>query len=1506
MSTADSSPRPSSDSWVAAIHTSERDRRPLGSGFLIDGQRVLTCAHVVFEGERQRPELWVAFPKAHSMGYRRVPVRAVAAPPCEERDVQDVAVLTLAEPVPEGYAARLRQPDIDSLVCRRWWTFGFPDGMLGNSSDGVVGEVLSYGWIRLDTGSRYPVKSGYSGAALWSADYEAVVGVVSQAQSANGDARAITLSAVVDYLPDEKLHLLTGWSAEAAGEGALAAWGWSLDTDPEAGLHWRPRARGVYKDTDRGFRFRGRTAALTTIRDWLVGVHPQPQVLVVTGTPGVGKSAVLGRIVTTADPAIAASLPPGDDAVRAVERSVACAVHAKGKTALEVAGEIARAASARLPRDVRDLATALGDALEHTRRTGFTVIIDALDEAAGTQQTRQIIHHIARPLAEDLHHLGVRVVVGTRRQDNDGSLIEAFASARVIDLDSAEYFAQADLAAYAQATLQLHGAERADNPYNDVRVAEPVAERIAQLADGNFLVAGLVAGARGRYDRTAVALADLTFTPTVDSALNSYLLLLPRVAGVPAAALMTALAYAKGIGIPVELWQATVAALGYKAPGADRLEDFVRSSAANFLVETSSGELATPVYRLFHQALNDALLRHRDESADEKAITSEFLGIGKVRGWSRAPGYLLRSLPAHAQRGDAVDELLDDVAYPLHADLRRLIPVAAAAATPTARQRARLLRKTPRAIDASAAERTALYSISEALHGLGSAYRDLAHDSPYRARWAATQRGDDEALLEGHIGPVGALCRVSAFSGRTFLVSGSYDCTVRVWDPTTGTQRHVFEGHTGPVTALCELTGPDGRVLVASASDDGSVRLWDPVTGTRHHVFEGHAGPVNALCSVTFPGGRVLLASASDDGSVRLWDPLTGDRGHVCEGHSGPVRALCPVRLPDGGLLLASASDDGTVRLWDPAAGVHERRLRPLARLLSHGGVRALHTTRLKSGPTVLFSASDDGTLRMWDPATGRCERLLKGHTGPVRAISAVELPTGQSLLASASEDGTIRVWDPDPPPPQRLMSRFFGRSERENAIESGGKAAPDASESPRDGARRLRIPVSTHKHLLEGHTDAVVALCVVESADNLSLLASASRDGIVRVWNPATGVEHHVLKDHTGPVKALCPVETAEGRVLLATASHDRTVRLWNPTSSAQQQLFERFVGSVSALCAFESADGESLLASASHDGTLRLWDPATGAHKRLLKGHSASVSALCLIESPDGEVLLGSASLDGTVRLWDPADGTRGSRLKGHAGPVVALCAVTSRKGRVLASASEDGTVRVWDPVSGAERHVLEGHADSVVALCEVTCVDGVVLASASRDGTVRLWDTVSGAERHVLAAHRGPVVALCVVASPGHPALLASASEDGTVRVWDPVSGEERHVLEGHAGSVVALCAVASADGRVLMASASVDGTVRMWDAVSGAQCHVLEGHTGPVSALCTIPAADGRRLLASASHDRTLRLWDGDGSLVIQIPVGSEPRQLVDAGCLVIALDRGVLAVEAGRSGNPSRP
>src|SRR2546421_7440388 len=113
----------------------------------------------------------------------------------------------------------------------------------------------------------------------------------------------------------------------------------------------------------------------------------------------------------------------------------------------------------------------------------------------------------------------------------------------------------------------------------------------------------------------------------------------------------------------------------------------------------------------------------------------------------------------------------------------------------------------------------------------------------------------------------------------------------------------------------------------------------------------------------------------------------------------------------------------------------------------------------------------------------------------------------------------------------------------------------------------------------------------------------------------------------------------------MVASASYDRTVRLWDSATGASLRTLEGYSDEVRAV-AF-SPDGK-LVASASYDRTVRLWDSATGASLQTLEGHSAGVEAVSF--SPDGK-LVASASYDHTVRLWDPATGASlGNLNTGH----------------------------------------------------------------------------------------------------------------------------------------------------------------------------------------------------------------------------------------------------------------
>jgi WD40 repeat protein len=1311
--------RPTSDAWVAAIHSSESDDQPLGTAVVVDPVRLLTSAHVVKTQIESELSVWVSFPKADNpFGPRqRVSVRIAPEPKA------DLAVLELSHPIPAGVeVARLRSPRPHDLVGHHWWAFGFPENdPFGNSADGTVGEALGYGWVRLDTKSSYLVERGFSGGGLWS-DYGdgAVVGIVGQAND-RGDGRALALYFAALAMPDEKLEDLTRWSAEASGLVALQSWGWSLTTDPEAIRHWRPRARGVAVESEVGYRFRGRRNALQRIVAWLDRPTPDGRVLAVTGSPGVGKSAVLGRIVTTADPQLRGALPTDDTAVKAPLGSIGCAVHAKGKTALEVAREIAAAASAPIPDQVEDFAPLIRQGLIDHHRQRFNVIVDAVDEAQSTSEARLILTKIVLNLSQSCADVGANLVVGTRTHDSGGNLVNRLGAAAIeVKLDDPQYSSIEDLTDYAIATLQLLGNERADNPYAAVSVAAPVARRIATLADGNYLVAGLVGRTHGQYDRKPADPSTLTFDSSVDDAFGTYLQRVPPFQHITATDLLTPLAYAEAPGFTAELWQAALGALTGHVLSATALARFAATAAAAFVVQASETGTATS-YRLFHQALSEALVKTRVEegqSGDEEALTRTFLALGKESGWHSAPPYLLRSLPGHAQRAGLVDHLLVDDSFLLHADLRRVIPAGSAAVSARARDRLRLLRLSNRAIDAEPRHRESIFSVTAALHGL-TRFRTNEPHVPYRSVWAHAAPTAEFAVLEGHTGWVNAVCAVTV-DGRQLVASAGDDRVMRLWDPASGAEVRTLQGHTGAVRAVCAMT-VDSRQLVASAGDDRVVRLWDPASGAGVRTLPGHAGGVNGVCAVTVDG-RQLVASAGYDQVVRLWDPATGAEVRALQGHAGPVRAVCAVTV-DGRQLVVSAGNDPLVQLWDPANGAKVRALPGHA-----GGVNGVCAVTV-DGRQLVASAGDGWRVRLWDPANGATVWAGPGHAGGVNGVCAVTVD-GRQLVASAGDDRVVRLWDPA----------------------SGAKA-----------------------RALQGHAGPVRAVCAV-TVDGRQLLISAGQDQLVRLWDPANGAEVQTPEDHTNGVNAVCAV-SVDGRQLVASAADDQLVRLWDPTSGAEVRALQGHTAGVNAVCAV-MVHSRQLLASAGYDLLVRLWDPANGAQVRTLQGHTAGVKALCAV-TVEGGMMLASAGNDRLVQLWDPANGAQVRTLQGHAGRVNALCAVTVDGTQLLASVGDDQLGRLWDPANGTEVRMLRGHIYWVNAVCAVTVDGRQLLASAGDDWVVRLWDPANGAEVRALQGHASRVNAVCAVTVDGRQ-LLASAGDDWVVQLWDPASGELQYSI------------------------------------------------------------------------------------------------------------------------------
>ncbi|MGW8450014.1 caspase family protein [Streptomyces niveus] len=884
-------------------------------------------------------------------------------------------------------------------------------------------------------------------------------------------------------------------SAETDAEGRLGG-----DVSDRAS-HFEPRGRGVEHVSDPGSYFTGRGHALAALRTHLAATDER-RPLVVTGAPGSGKSAVLGKIVLEGE---------GHDTSR-----IDVSVNMRHQTLHDVVERLASAADVTAT-TVPTLLTALAG-----RQRPFRIVADSLDEAGpgdGKAEARNIAWELLRPLAAVPC---VRLVIGSRRE----LLLHIGDRAPVIDLDSTEYADDTSIAEYAERVLTDAG-----SPYEKApEVARTVAVEVAARAGQCFLVARMTTTALLRdtpIDITVPGWAE-RLPSDVGGALDAYLERLPRGRKPTALALLTALAFGEGHGLPrAGVWAQVASRLSGEALTEADIDELLDEDGSYLTVVEQDGR---KYFRLYHQELTAHLqtrtLRFRDLADIQRCFVDTLLDLVPIRAdepcWDRAHPYVRGHLATHAAAAGTIDDLIEDPAFVLAADVSGLLPAVRYARHGSVPalviERCSDLLRTGAELDRAAQ----LAFIAETYGAREFALRAAALSASVDRLWVEPRRVTPHRIIGQHgsggnsttsISGGWTVEEVATSRGRTVVLAAPPSAAhVYVWGLDDPSQSALLP-HPSPVQGLALLRHRSGEPLAVTLDKEGSLRVWNvesqtlkthmPTTDCRGLLDSGNLSD----------GTQVVLCHGPH--GIEVYDPLRSVRLSVIPlGRPGGVSWSTELTWNDRATARVVHDVDGSAwaLVCDAVAGKvflcpleSDARPRPLLGLLRSPAITA--TTRLSDGSTAaaIQHGRREGALTLVDISSGTTSsHALRGFGWP-KGQFAGEDPA-DCVLVTAQEPWVHTVpLSGQVKPPAKVNGDIHafvvapklndGRLLAVAAGMTGGVRVIDTGTGDVIG-RSLR-----------GHESAICAVRILKSsASGVLDILSIGNDGTARVWHWTAG----------------------------------------------------------------------------------------------------------------------------------------------------------------------------------------------------------------------------------------------------------------------------------------------------------------------------------------------------------------------------------------------------------------
>ncbi|MFI8520999.1 WD40 repeat domain-containing protein [Streptomyces sp. NPDC085481] len=375
-------------------------------------------------------------------------------------------------------------------------------------------------------------------------------------------------------------------------------------------------------------------------------------------------------------------------------------------------------------------------------------------------------------------------------------------------------------------------------------------------------------------------------------------------------------------------------------------------------------------------------------------------------------------------------------------------------------------------------------------------------------------------------------------------VVGHRDGTLRTWNLGSGELLRTTQAHAASIAVITTHTVGRRRVLL-TASEDDTVRTWDADTGDPRDVLAGHTSDVTAAVAADMES-RSIAVTGSKDCTVRTWDLRRERPSGAPGGHGNWVRAIT-LHREDGLLRAVTTCSDPYVRIFDTDAG------RPLARMAvpERDFLQACaiftHNHRSK-----IVAGGAGGVLAVWDYATQRRDITLRTGSASINTVAVHTAADGRIRVIVGANDGIVARWEPYT---GRQPDPLLFPSSRQESVAC--LAIADDAHGPVvvtghfDGSYRVTSLEDGHPLQQQSQSEAIKAVAAGK-LNSTPCTVTGDDTGLIKLRCLADGVVLRTLHGHSDAVRSLVFGELS-GHPVLFSGSRDGTVRIWDPASGEQ-----------------------------------------------------------------------------------------------------------------------------------------------------------------------------------------------------------------------------------------------------------------------------------------------------------------------------------------------------------------